>query len=77
MSSVAVHVFAVGSAGLHTPTPWHWSDPVQVIGLPPAQTPAWQVSPCVHGLLPLQAVPSGAGGFEQPLAGSQVPATWH
>src|SRR5262249_26144711 len=32
----------------------------------------------VHGLPSLHAVPSRAVGFEQrPVAGSQVPATWH
>src|SRR5215831_5124526 len=40
--------------------------------------PAWQASPVVQALLSLQVVPFGAAGFEQvPVAGLQVPATWH
>jgi hypothetical protein len=27
-------------AGLHVPATWHWSDAVQLTGLPPVQTPA-------------------------------------
>ena len=42
------------------------------------QTPVWHVSLCVQALPSLHAVPFGALGFEQmPVAGSQVPATWH
>jgi hypothetical protein len=42
------------------------------------QTPAWQVSLCVHALPSSQAVPSAADGFEQaPVAVSHVPAEWH
>jgi hypothetical protein len=64
--------------GLHAPTSWHWSSAVQVTGLPPVQTPAWQVSVCVHLLPSSQPVSSGAAGFEQaPVLGVQVPATWH
>jgi hypothetical protein len=41
-------------------------------------TPLWQVSVCVHALPSLQIPPSGLAGFEQvPVAGSQVPASWH
>ena len=44
----------------------------------PAHTPAWQLSPVVHALPSLHAVPLAATGLEQmPLAGSQVPARWH
>src|SRR5713101_3172201 len=40
--------------------------------------PAWQVSLWVQALPSLQAAPSALAGLEQvPLAGSQVPATWH
>jgi hypothetical protein len=40
--------------------------------------PATQVSICVHALASLHVVPSGRGGFEHaPVAGSQLPATWH
>src|SRR5947199_225040 len=42
------------------------------------QAPAWQVSVCVQALPSVQAVPSGLAGVEQvPVAGSQVPASWH
>ena len=40
------------------------------------QTPALQTSEPLHGLPSLQEVPSGLVGFEQPVAGSHVPATW-
>jgi hypothetical protein len=41
-------------------------------------TPAWQTSVRVHAFWSLQAVPSGAAGFEQtPVLGSHVPAAWH
>jgi len=53
---------------------WHESAPVQVLGLPPVQTPAWQVSVCVHMSPSSQVVPSVLVGFEQtPVDGSQVP----
>jgi hypothetical protein len=65
-------------AGLHVPATWHWSDAAQTTGFAPAQTPAWQVSVCVHASLSLQAVPSAIAGFEHwPVAGLHVPATWH
>src|SRR3989442_896165 len=42
------------------------------------QLPAWQVSVCVQASPSLQAPPSAAFGLEHvPLAGSQVPASWH
>ena len=51
---------------------------VQTTGLAPVQAPAWQVSVCVQALPSLHAVPLAALGFEQtPVAGLQVPATWH
>jgi hypothetical protein len=73
--------FATGAgqplAGTHAPTVWHWSA-VQVTGLPPEQAPDWQVSPIVQALLSVQVVPFATVGFEQsPVAGAQVPATWH
>jgi hypothetical protein len=47
-----------------------------VVGEP--QRPLWQVSSLVHALPSLQVVPLAFGGFEQvPLAGSQVPGSWH
>src|SRR2546428_502929 len=39
--------------------------------------PAWHASPVVHASLSSHAVPSGFGGFEQPLAESQDPESWH
>jgi hypothetical protein len=51
---------------------------VQTTGLPPTHTPDWQVSVWVQALPSLQAVPSALDGLEHvPVAGSQVPATWH
>src|SRR5438552_7872148 len=47
-------------------------------GFVPLHSPAWQVSVPVQALPSLQAVPSGVAGFEHaPVAGSQVPASWH
>jgi len=64
-------------AGSQVPARWHWSDAGHVTAVP-AQTPAWHVSPVVHALPSLQAVPLAATGLGQvPVAGSQVPATWH
>src|SRR3989442_381354 len=65
-------------AGSQMPASWHWSRAVQTTGLAPTQAPAWQVSVWVQALPSLQVVPSALSGLEQvPLAGSQVPATWH
>jgi hypothetical protein len=51
---------------------------VQVTGLEPTQTPAWQLSACVHALPSVQLEPFAFGGFEQtPVAVSQTPASWH
>jgi len=64
-------------AGSQVPARWHWSDAGHVTAVP-VQVPAWQVSPAVHALPSLQAVPLAATGLEQvPVAGSQVPARWH
>ena len=61
--------------GLQVPATWHWSLAVQVTGLLPVQTPERHVSDWVHALPSLQAVPSGASGFEQtPVERLQVPA---
>src|SRR5437867_2047535 len=47
-------------------------------GLPPVQTPAWQMSVRVQALPSLHAMPSGFAGFEQvPFEGLHVPAAWH
>ena len=65
-------------AGWQTPAVWHWSEAAQVLAVPAVQVPARQVSPSVHAFASLQTVASGAAGFEQaPVAGLQVPATWH
>src|SRR6266481_7487579 len=65
-------------AGSQTPATWHWSSALQTTGFAPVQVPAWQVSVWVQALPSLQATPSALAGLEQvPLAGSQVPATWH
>ena len=46
------------------------------VGLP--QEPFWHVSPLVQASPSLQAAPFVLAGLEQvPVAGSQVPATWH
>jgi hypothetical protein len=63
---------------LQVPAVWHWSLAVHVFGLPPVQTPDWQVSVCVQALPSLQDVPLLSAGFEQtPVDGAQVPAAWH
>src|SRR5439155_19132999 len=60
------------------PATWHWSSAVQTTGFEPVQVPPWQVSVCVQALPSLQAVPLLASGLEHwPVAGLQVPATWH
>ena len=43
--------------GSQTPASWHWSDAVQVTGVP-AHCPAWQTSPWVHLSPSLHVVPS-------------------
>jgi len=64
--------------GLQTPATWHWSLAVHVTGLAPVHVPDWHVSLCVHAFPSLHAAPSAALGFEQdPVCGSQTPATWH
>jgi hypothetical protein len=63
--------------GSQVPATWHASLAVHVTGFEPAHAPAWHVSVFVHALPSLQAVPSGAAGFEQaPVEGLHVPATW-
>jgi hypothetical protein len=64
--------------GSQVPAVWHWSEAAQTTGLPPVQTPAWQLSVCVQRLPSLQAVPFATAGLVQaPVDGSQVPAVWH
>ena len=36
--------------GLQVPAAWHWSSAAQTTGVPLAQKPAWQASPCVQAL---------------------------
>ena len=61
---------------LQTPATWHWSLAVHVLVVPPTHVPVWQVSPVVHALLSLQAVPLVAFGLEQaPVTVSHTPAT--
>jgi len=51
---------------------------VHTTGFFPVHTPPWQVSVCVQAFPSLHAVPSALAGLEHvPVAGSQVPATWH
>ncbi len=64
--------------GSQLPAAWQASLAEHVRGLAPMQRPPRQVSLRVHGLLSLQAVPSGALGFVQvPVDGSHDPARWH
>jgi len=64
-------------AGSQVPATWHGSLAEQVTAVP-AHVPSVQVSLVVQRLPSLQLVPAGATGLEHwPLAGSQVPATWH
>ena len=65
-------------AGLHVPATWHWSLALQTTGFDPVHVPDSQVSLCVQAFPSLQEVPSAAFGLEHvPVAGLQVPATWH
>ncbi len=58
----------------HVPAVWHWSCATHTTGLPPVQTPAWQLSVCVHPLPSLQVAPFALFGLEHtPVAGLQVP----
>ncbi len=64
--------------GSQVPASWHESAAPQVTGFVPVQTPPWQLSVWVQALPSLQAAPSGFAVLEQrPVAGSQVPASWH
>ena len=85
-ASPSLHAVPSGCAGFEqapvegsqVPATWQASLAVHTTGLPPVQTPAWQVSVCVQASPSLHAVPSGCAGFEQaPVEGSQVPAAWH
>src|SRR5437867_2811172 len=65
-------------AGLQVPGSWHWSA-VQTTGFAPTLLPFWQVSVCVQALRSLQAVPLVlfVGAEHTPVAGLQVPGSWH
>src|SRR5262245_59460922 len=85
-ASPSVQVLPFGLAGLaqlplagsQTPAAWHWSSAAQTIRFAPVQSPALQVSLWVQALPSVLVVTSLFRGLEQvPLAGSQVPATWH
>jgi len=43
----------------------------------PSHTPAWQASLCEQAFPLSHAAPSALTGLEQPVAGSQTPASWH
>jgi hypothetical protein len=64
-------------AGLQTPASKHCPEAVQTVPAPGAQVPAAQTSPVVQALASEQDVPFAAFGFEQPVAGLHIPATWH
>jgi hypothetical protein len=65
-------------AGLHVPATWHWSDAVHVTGLPPVQTPVWQVEVPVQASLSLHELPFALGGFEHaPVSAPHAPTSWH
>src|SRR5438093_702119 len=65
-------------SGLHVPASWHWSCAVHTTGFAPEHTPPWHVSVCVHAFPSVHAVPFPLAGFEHaPVAGLQVPASWH
>ena len=47
-------------------------------GFAPTHDPPWQVSVCVHAFPSSHDEPFAFAGFEQtPVAGLQVPASWH
>src|SRR2546428_429226 len=65
-------------AGSQVPATWHCPSAAQTTGFAPTQAPAWQVSVCVQPSPSLQVEPSALFGLEQvPVAGSQVPTSWH
>src|SRR5437867_259135 len=65
-------------AGLQVPGWWHWSA-VQTTGFAPTQLPFWQASVRVQAFPSLHAVPFGlfVGAEHTPVAGLQVPGSWH
>ena len=64
--------------GSQVPASWQLSWALQVTGDAPVQLPAMQVSTWVQALPSVQVVPSTLLGWLQvPLAGSQMPTSWH
>ena len=64
--------------GSHVPASWHWSRCAQTTATPGTQPPATHASPTVHASPSSQGVASATGAYEQsPVAGSQIPASWH
>lgn len=64
-------------AGLHVPATWHCPLAVQATGFDPVHVPLAHAYVWLQRFVPVQAVPSGAVGFEQvPVAVLQVPAVW-
>src|SRR5947199_14240 len=65
-------------AGLQGPGSWHWPT-ARTTGFAPTQLPFWQASVCVQALPSLQAVPLVlfVGAEHTPVAGLQVPGSWH
>jgi hypothetical protein len=60
------------------PTSWQASLAVHTTGFDPMHAPPAQASVVVQPFASLQAVPSGAAGFEHsPVPGLHVPAMWH
>ena len=60
------------------PAVWHWSLAVQVLAVPPPQTPLVHVSAVVQAFPSSQVAPSALAGFEHiPVDAAQVPAVWH
>src|SRR5262249_13689990 len=65
-------------AGSQLPACCHWSSAEQTARLALLSLPTRQASHCVQALPSVQVTPSALLGFEQvPVAGSQVPASWH
>jgi hypothetical protein len=64
--------------GAQVPALWQESGAEQVTALPPTQAPAWHVSVWVQAFPSLQVAPFVLAGFEHvPVAGLQVPTSWH
>src|SRR5262245_46312629 len=50
---------------------------MQIVWLAPRHDPDRHRSPPVHALWSSQAVPSGFGGLQRPVAASHTPSWWH